>query len=289
MHLQTPQRRRLPKCRQFRHGAVSSTARLRRWSRMRHSVQHMSAHPASEVKTWNNFIDGQWVPSRSGRHFENRNPADQDDLIGVFQESTPEDAGDALAAAHLACSSWRHVPAPRRAEILLRAAQIIAERKEQFARDMTREMGKVLEETRGDVQEAIDMTYFMAGEGRRLYGRTVPSELRDKFAMSIRQPLGVCSVITPWNFPMAIPSWKNIPALVCGNTVVFKPASQTPLSALNFVKVLEDAGVPKGVVNMVTGDGEEVGTPLTTHPAVRVVSFTGSTLVGRIVNQASAP
>jgi alpha-ketoglutaric semialdehyde dehydrogenase len=139
------------------------------------------------------------------------------------------------------------------------------------------------------VQEAIDMTFYMAGEGRRMFGQTVPSELRNKFAMSVRQPLGVCSIITPWNFPMAIPSWKIIPALVCGNTVVFKPASQTPLSAYNFVKVLEDAGIPGGVVNMVTGDGDEVGTPLTTSEPVRVVSFTGSTKVGRIVNQAAAP
>jgi aldehyde dehydrogenase (NAD+) len=150
-------------------------------------------------------------------------------------------------------------------------------------------MGKVLNETRGDVQEAIDMTFYIAGEGRRMFGQTVPSELRNKFAMSVRQPLGVCSIITPWNFPMAIPSWKIIPALVCGNTVVFKPASQTPLSALNFVKVLEEAGIPKGVVNMITGDGDEVGTPLTTSEMVRVVSFTGSTKVGRIVNQAAAP
>ena len=151
--------------------------------------------------------------------------------------------------------------------MLFKAAQLIADRKEQYARDMTREMGKVLSETRGDVQEAIDMTFYMAGEGRRMFGQTVPSELRNKFAMSVRQPLGVCSIITPWNFPMAIPSWKIIPALVCGNTVVFKPASQTPLSAWNFVKVLEDAGIPRGVVNMVTGDGDEVGTPLTTSPA----------------------
>src|SRR6478752_700099 len=157
--------------------------------------------------------------------------------------------------------------------MLFRAAQLIAERKEDFARAMTREMGKVLEETRGDVQEAIDMTFFMAGEGRRMYGQTVPSELRDKFAMSVRQPLGVCGVITPWNFPMAIPSWKIVPALVCGNTVAFKPSSLTPLSALNFVKILEQAGVPKGVVNLVTGGGEEVGNTLTRHPAVRVVSF----------------
>jgi acyl-CoA reductase-like NAD-dependent aldehyde dehydrogenase len=239
--------------------------------------------------TYNNYIDGRWVPSRSGDTFENRNPANTEDLIGVFQKSTRRDVDAALDAAARAYESWRLVPAPLRAEILFKAAQLIVERKEQFARDMTREMGKVLSETRGDVQEAIDMTFYMAGEGRRMFGQTVPSELRNKFAMSVRQPLGVCSIITPWNFPMAIPSWKIMPALVCGNTVVFKPASQTPLSALNFVKVLEDAGIPKGVVNMVTGDGDEVGTPLTMHAVVRVVSFTGSTHVGRIVNQASAP
>ena len=237
---------------------------------------------------YTNLVDGMWTASSSGRLFENRNPADQDDLIGMFQESSPEDAGRAIAAAERAYATWRLVPAPKRAELLFRAAQLIAERKETFARDMTREMGKVLEETRGDVQEAIDMTFFMAGEGRRLYGQTVPSELRDKFAMSVRQPLGVCGIITPWNFPMAIPSWKIIPALVCGNTVVFKPSSLTPLSAINFVKVLEEAGVPAGVVNMVTG-GPEVGEILCKHDAVKVVSFTGSTTVGRIVNQNAAP
>jgi alpha-ketoglutaric semialdehyde dehydrogenase len=244
---------------------------------------------AAPLLTYNNFIDGRWVPSASGRTFENRNPGDTDDLIGVFQNSVRADVDAAIDAAARAYETWRLVPAPVRAEMLFRAAQLIVDRKEQYAREMTREMGKVLSETRGDVQEAIDMTFYMAGEGRRMFGQTVPSELRNKFAMSVRQPLGVCSVITPWNFPMAIPSWKIVPALVCGNTVVFKPASQTPLSALNFVKVLEEAGIPKGVVNMVTGDGEEVGTPLTTSPSVRVVSFTGSTHVGRIVNQAAAP
>src|SRR5438093_4254739 len=240
------------------------------------------------VQTYNNFIDGDWVPSQSGQLFESRNPADREDLIGYFQESSVADAEAAIAAAQRAYREWRLVPAPKRAEILFRAAALIVERKEQYARDMTREMGKVLEEARGDVQEAIDMTFFMAGEGRRLYGQTVPSELRDKFAMSVRQPLGVCAVITPWNFPMAIPSWKIIPALVCGNTVVFKPSSLTPLSAVNFVKVLADAGVPAGVVNLVTG-GPEVGTVLSTHDAVKVVSFTGSTAVGRLVNQNAAP
>ena len=243
----------------------------------------------AKVTTYHNFIDGAWVPSVSGDLFENRNPADSGDLIGVFQKSTRRDVERAIEAARRAYEHWRLVPAPRRAELLFRAAQLIAERKEALARDMTREMGKILDETRGDVQEAIDMTYFMAGEGRRQYGQTVPSELRDKFAMSVRQPLGVCAVITPWNFPMAIPSWKIIPALVCGNTVVFKPATLTPLSALNFVKILEDAGIPPGVVNLVTGGGEEVGNALLADDDVRVVSFTGSTGVGRTVSETAAP
>ena len=180
--------------------------------------------------------------------FENRNPANTNDLIGSFPDSTTRTRGGDRRRAR-AFESWRLVPAPKRAEILFRAAQLIAARKEEFARDMTREMGKVLEEAGGDVQEAIDMTYYIAGEGRRLHGQTTPSEMPDKFAMSMRQPVGVCSMITPWNFPMAIPSWKMIPALVCGNTVVIKPAELTPLSPYNFVKVLEEAGMPPGVVN----------------------------------------
>ena len=244
--------------------------------------------PSVSTVTYANFVNGRWVPSRSGRTIENRSPADTNDLVGLFPDSTSEDAAEAVAAARKAFETWRLVPAPKRAEILFRAAQIIADRKESFARDMTREMGKVLDETRGDVQEAIDMTYFLAAEGRRLHGQTAPSELRDKFAMSIRQPIGVCSMITPWNFPMAIPSWKIIPALVCGNTVVLKPSELTPLSATHFVKVLEEAGVPAGVVNMVIG-GPGVGETLTTHPDVSVVSFTGSTAVGKLVNQNAAP
>jgi acyl-CoA reductase-like NAD-dependent aldehyde dehydrogenase len=244
--------------------------------------------PTASATRYNNYIDGQWVTSASGRTFENRNPANTDDLIGVFQQSNAEDVAAAVSAAAAAYERWRLVPAPLRAEMLHKAAQILVARKEEFARDMTREMGKVLNETRGDVQEAIDMTYYMAGEGRRMFGQTVPSELRNKFAMSVRQPLGVCAIITPWNFPMAIPSWKIMPALVCGNTVVFKPSSNTPLSALNFLNVLIEAGVPKGVVNMITGDAD-VGTAMTTDPRVAVVSFTGSTAVGRQVNQAAAP
>jgi alpha-ketoglutaric semialdehyde dehydrogenase len=235
-----------------------------------------------------NYVAGEWTQPASAGTIENRNPADSTDLIGIFPDSTSDDALAAIAAAKHAFASWRLVPAPKRAEILFKAAQVLVQRKEQFALDMTREMGKVLDETRGDVQEAIDMTYFLAGEGRRLYGQTVPSELPDKWAMSIRQPLGVCSIITPWNFPMAIPSWKIIPALVCGNTVVFKPSELTPLSAVNFVRVLEEAGVPAGVVNMVTG-GPLIGELLTTHQDIAVVSFTGSTAVGRLVNQNAAP
>ena len=243
----------------------------------------------TQATTYYNLIDGDWVPSVSGDLFENRNPANTDDLIGVFQKSSAADAQRAIEAARSAYEHWRLVPAPKRAELLFRVAQLLAERKESLARDMTREMGKVLDETRGDVQEAIDMTYFMAGEGRRQYGQTVPSELRDKFAMSIRQPVGVAAIITPWNFPMAIPSWKIIPALVCGNTVVFKPATLTPLSALNFVKILEEAGIPRGVVNLVTGGGGDVGQALLVSDAVRIVSFTGSTEVGRTVSAQAAP
>ena len=237
---------------------------------------------------YDNYIGGRWTRARSGSHIDNRNPANCKDLIGVFPDSSTDDALAAIAAAKEVYDPWRRVPAPKRAEILFKAAQLLIERKEQFARDMTREMGKVLDETRGDVQEAIDMTFFVAAEGRRMYGQTVPSELPDKWAMSVRQSIGVCSVITPWNFPMAIPSWKIIPALVCGNTVVFKPSEVTPLSALNFVRVLEEAGVPPGVVNMVTG-GPIIGELLTTHRDVAVVSFTGSTAVGRAVNQNAAP
>jgi alpha-ketoglutaric semialdehyde dehydrogenase len=241
------------------------------------------------MPTYHNYIDGAWIGASSGELFENRNPANRDDLIGLFPKSNQRDVVNAVDAARRAYSRWRLVPAPRRAEILFRAAQLLAARKEALARDMTREMGKVLAETRGDVQEAVDMTFFMAGEGRRQYGQTVPSELRDKFAMSVRQPLGVCAVITPWNFPMAIPSWKTIPALVCGNTVVFKPATLTPLSAVNFVKILAEAGVPPGVVNLVMGGGDDVGNAMTTAADVRVVSFTGSTAVGRIVSERAAP
>src|SRR5205085_5186299 len=193
-----------------------------------------------------------------------------------------------VSAAAQAYSKWRLVPAPRRAEIIFRCGQLLEQRKEEYAREMTREMGKVLKETRGDVQEAIDTAYFMAGEGRRLYGVTTPSELPNKSAMAIRMPIGVCGMIAPWNFPMAIPSWKLFPALVCGNTCVIKPAEDTPLSTFNLVRMLMEAGLPKGVVNIVSGFGPEAGAPMLTHPDVRAISFTGSSEVGRMIGEVAA-
>jgi len=240
------------------------------------------------AKTYKNLIGGEWVGSRSGQTFENLNPADTRDVIGVFQRSDQRDVDDAVAAAKQAFERWRLVPAPKRAEIIFRAGEILQERKEEYARQMTREMGKVIKETRGDVQEAIDTAFYMAGEGRRQFGATVPSELPSKFAMAVRVPHGVCGMITPWNFPMAIPSWKLLPALVCGNTCVIKPAEDTPLSTLNLVKALVDAGLPKGVVNVVTGFGPEAGAPIVESSDVRAMSFTGSSEVGRLVGEAAA-
>jgi alpha-ketoglutaric semialdehyde dehydrogenase len=238
--------------------------------------------------TYKNFIGGQWLESSSGATFENINPADSNDRIGFFQRSNSEEVTNAVAAARAAYPQWKRTPPPKRAEVLLRAHRLLSERKEALARDMTREMGKPLEEARGDVQEAIDMTFYMAGEGRRLFGQTTTSELPNKFCMSVRSPIGVCGLITPWNFPMAIPAWKIMPALICGNTVVIKPAEDAPLSAFNLVSVLEEAGVPSGVVNCISGFGPEAGAPLAGHPDVPVISFTGSTEVGREVAHAGA-
>src|SRR5436853_3512406 len=242
----------------------------------------------TRTKVYKNFIDGEWVESSTGETFENRNPADTRDLVGIFQKSGKADVDAAVEAARRAFAQWRLVPAPRRAEIVFRAAEMLLERKEEFARDMTREMGKVLKETRGDVQEAIDTAYYFAGEGRRMFGPTTPSELPNKFAMAVRTPIGVCAMITPWNFPMAIPSWNLLTAIVCGHTCLIKPAQDTPLSTFNLVRTLADAGVPKGVINIVTGFGSSVGTPLTEHPEVRAVSLTGSTEDGRIVGPTAA-
>ena len=251
-------------------------------------VRPASAGSAAETKVYKNFIDGEWVDSTTGETFEDRNPADNREVVGVFQKSGKADVDAAVDAAKRAYSKWRLVPAPRRAEIVYAAAAMLFERKEDCARDMTREMGKILKETRGDVQEAVDTAYYMAGEGRRLFGPTTPSELPNKFAMAIRTPIGVCGMITPWNFPMAIPSWKILPAIVCGNTCVIKPAQDTPLSTFNLVRALSDAGVPKGVINIVTGFGSSVGTPITEHPEVRAISLTGSSEVGRIVGTIAA-
>jgi len=238
--------------------------------------------------TFHNLIGGEWQPAASGKTILNVNPADHDDIIGAFPASGPEDVNAAVAAAKKAFATWRLVPAPKRAEILLRAGILLQQRKEQYAHDMTREMGKVLAETRGDVQEAIDEAFYVAGEGRRLFGQTTPSELQNKFAMSIRMPVGVVGLITPWNFPMAIPSWKLFPALVSGNTCVIKPATDTPISVYNLVQTLVDAGLPPGVVNIVSGSGSGAGSALVEHPDVRAISFTGSSEVGSHVAQRAA-
>src|SRR5439155_15405037 len=223
---------------------------------------------AAAPRVYKNFIGGEWVESKSGKTYENRNPANTDEVIGHFVASNEADVKAAVDAAKEAYKSWRLVPAPKRAEILYRAAEILVHRKEEYSKDMTREMGKVLAETRGDVQEAIDMTYYMAGEGRRLFGQTTPSELPNKFAMSVRQSIGVCGMITPWNFPMAIPSWKMSPALVSGNTVVLKPAEDTPLSSYHYIQALTEAGLAKGVVNLVGGEGLDAGGQPSKHKDV---------------------
>src|SRR5579863_10709797 len=238
--------------------------------------------------TYHNLIGGEWVTAASGKTLLNLNPADHNEVVGAFPSSHAEDVDAAVGAAKKAYAAWRLVPAPKRAEVLTRTGILLQQRKEQFARDMTREMGKVLAETRGDVQEAIDEAFYVAGEGRRLFGQTAPSELQNKFAMSIRMPVGVVGLITPWNFPMAIPSWKLFPALVSGNTCVIKPATDTPISVYNLVQTLIDAGLPPGVVNIVSGSGSAAGGPLVEHPDVRAISFTGSSEVGSLVGQRAA-
>jgi alpha-ketoglutaric semialdehyde dehydrogenase len=239
------------------------------------------------TKTFKNFIGGEWVDAASGETFESRNPA-TGEAIGAFPKSGAEDVGRAVAAAKAAFEDWRLVPAPKRGELLVRFAQILEREKEALTDLMTHEMGKVKAEAGGDVQEAIDMTYYMAGEGRRMWGQTTPSELRDKFNMSVRTPVGVVGAITPWNFPIAIPSWKLAPALVCGNTVVLKPAEDTPSLAERFVELLDEAGVPAGVVNIVHGYGETAGDALVRHPDVPIITFTGSRETGVAVTKAAA-
>jgi aldehyde dehydrogenase (NAD+) len=239
------------------------------------------------VRAHQNYIGGEWVDAASGETFESTSPADGE-LVGVFPRSGAEDVDRAVSAAKEAFAAWRLVPAPKRGEILYRFAQLLIREKDALADLVTHEMGKVEAEAGGDVQEAIDMSYYMGGEGRRLFGQTTPSELRDKFNMSVRMPIGVIGAITPWNFPIAIPSWKIAPALVAGNTVVFKPATDTPALGQRFVELLDEAGVPKGVVNIVHGGGGAVGERLVRHPDVRVVSLTGSRETGVKVLEAAA-
>jgi acyl-CoA reductase-like NAD-dependent aldehyde dehydrogenase len=228
-----------------------------------------------------NYIGGKWVDAKSGETFTSINPANKDEVIGVISKSGRSDVDEAVNAAREAYETWRLTPAPRRGEILFRAAELLLKNKDALGRLETREMGKVLPEGLGDVQEAIDMGYYMAGEGRRLSGETVPSELPDKDAKSIRVPIGVFALITPWNFPIAIPSWKIFPALICGNTVVFKSSSDTSVCAARFVEVLAEAGLPRGVLNLIHGPGGEVGEYLVTHPGITAVSFTGSFETGK--------
>ncbi len=240
------------------------------------------------AKKYFNYIGGEWVKSSSGEWFDNVNPADTADVIGRFPKSNEEDVNNAVAAAREASTRWRRTPAPKRAELLFTLGEVLRKNKDSFTRQMTREMGKVLKEAGGDVQEAIDCTYYTAGEGRRLHGFTTPAEMPNKFAMCVRQPVGICGLITPFNFPMAIPSWKLIPALVCGNTVVLKSGEDVPLSSLNLVKACEEAGIPAGVVNLVNGHGADIGAALVEHNDVRLISFTGSTATGKKIAEQCA-
>jgi alpha-ketoglutaric semialdehyde dehydrogenase len=242
----------------------------------------------TRAKTYRNYIGGEWVDATSDETFESTNPA-TGELIGVFPKSTVEDTDRAVGAAKAAYESWRLVPAPKRAEILFRVAQSFVEHKDELTELMVQEMGKVRAEAGGDVQEAIDMTYYMAGEGRRMFGQTTPSEMPDKFQMSVRLPVGVVGAITPWNFPIAIPSWKIAPALVCGDTVVFKPATDTPALAERFVEIFEESGLPPGVLNIVHGGGSVVGERLVKHPDVPLISLTGSREVGIKTAENGAP
>ncbi|MGH7556533.1 MAG: aldehyde dehydrogenase family protein [Gemmatimonadota bacterium] len=239
------------------------------------------SQPEARVsETYRNFIGGEWAAADGGATFENRNPADTDDLIGVFAASGPIDVERAVAAAWKGFREWSRIPAPKRGEVLKRAGDLLTEQKDEIADGMTREMGKPLVETRGDVQEAIDTAYYAASEGRRLFGRTAPSELPSKIGFTTRRPAGVFGIVTPWNFPIAVPSWKIFPALVCGCAVVWKPAEDTPWSAVKFVEVLLKAGLPPNVIQLVTGFGPDAGAPLVQHPDISGVSFTGSTAVG---------
>ncbi|GAA6623880.1 aldehyde dehydrogenase family protein [Scytonema sp. NUACC26] len=237
----------------------------------------------SHPLTCRNYIAGEWSNAASSATLESRNPADRREVVATFPRSTATDVETAVAAARHAYRSWRLVPAPARAEYIQRVGELLRKYKEELALLMSREMGKPLTEARGDVQEGIDCAYYSAGEGRRLFGQTTPSEMPNKFAMTVRMPVGVCALITPWNFPVAIPCWKAMPALVCGNTVIFKPAEDTPACATKLVEIFAEAGLPEGVINLVHGVGEEAGKALVEHPDVDLVSFTGSSETGAFV------
>ncbi|BAY79485.1 aldehyde dehydrogenase (plasmid) [Nostoc linckia NIES-25] len=230
-----------------------------------------------------NFIDGQWLTAVGEATLESRNPADRNELVATFPRSQAKDVDTAVAAARKAYQTWRQVPAPARAEYIFRVGEILLEHKEELAQLISREMGKPLTEARGDVQEGIDCAFYSAGEGRRLFGQTTPSEMPNKFAMTVRMPIGVCALITPWNFPVAIPCWKAMPALVCGNTVILKPAEDTSACANKLIEIFQQAGLPPGVINLVHGVGEEAGKALVEHPGVDLVSFTGSSQTGAFV------
>jgi len=242
-----------------------------------------TTHPTEQGQIYQNFVAGDWRSSASGKTFSSTNPANTNEVVGYFQQSTIADLEEAVTAARKAQPAWAAVPAPERGEILLRTALLLEQHKEELAVLMTREMGKVLKETRGDVQTAIDVAKFMAGEGRRAEGETIPSGMRNKFTMTIRQPMGVVGIITPWNFPLAIPAWKTFPALLAGNAVILKPASDTPLLVLKMADLLHEAGLPAGVLNVITGPGGVLGDALAGHKGVDMISLTGSTEVGRHV------
>lgn len=235
------------------------------------------------VSSFKLFINGEWVPSASGETYTRVNPANPDEVLGEFQKGNEEDTQKAIEAAQAALNSWSDTPAPKRAKYLLKAADLLTAHKDELAKTITKEMGKNLSDSKAEVQEAIDLAYYVTAEGRRLFGYTVPSEKSDKFAMTVRLPIGIAGLISPWNFPIAIPARKIFYAIICGNTAVFKPASDTPICATKLVELLEQADMPKGVLNMVTGPGETVGMTIVRDKRVRVISFTGNKDTGSTI------
>jgi alpha-ketoglutaric semialdehyde dehydrogenase len=235
---------------------------------------------SQQTPTYQNYIGGQWRGAASGRTYQITNPARKSSVVGQFQVSTPDDALESVAAAQEALPGWADTPAPARAQVLYRALDIMGRRADEIARTITIEEGKPLADAQGEVKRAMNIIEYAAGEGRRMFGYTTPSELPSTVAYTVRRPLGVVAIITPWNFPIAIPAWKIAPALICGNTLVFKPASSTPLSAVKLVEVFAEAGLPPGVLNLITGPGASVGNALVESPQVQGISFTGSTEIG---------